>query len=54
MVSPKRGFASASIGNHTDERWADAKTAIFSPEPSLRMITDVAAFRREHLPKWNR
>ncbi|MFU8899465.1 MAG: methylmalonyl-CoA mutase family protein, partial [Roseinatronobacter sp.] len=26
---------------------------ICPPEPSLRMITDVAAYTREHLPKWN-
>ena len=28
-------------------------TYICPPEPSLRMITDVAAYTREHLPKWN-
>ena len=28
-------------------------TYVCPPRPSLRMITDVAAYTREHLPKWN-
>jgi methylmalonyl-CoA mutase N-terminal domain/subunit len=28
-------------------------TYIFPPEPALRLITDVMAFCREHVPKWN-
>ena len=28
-------------------------TYICPPKPSLRMITDIAAYTREHLPKWN-
>ena len=28
-------------------------TYICPPKPSLRMITDIAAYTRAHLPKWN-
>ncbi|MFQ5577936.1 MAG: methylmalonyl-CoA mutase [Anaerolineae bacterium] len=28
-------------------------TYIFPPEPSMRLITDIIAYCREHLPRWN-
>lgn len=42
-----------TVQNDIIKEYLSRGTYICPPEPSLRMITDVAAYTREHLPKWN-
>lgn len=42
-----------TVQNDIIKEYLARGTYICPPEPSLRMITDVAAYTREHLPKWN-
>ncbi len=42
-----------TVQNDIIKEYLSRGTYIFPPEPSLRMITDVAAYTRQHLPKWN-
>lgn len=42
-----------TVQNDIIKEYLSRGTYIFPPEPSLRMLTDVAAYTREHLPKWN-
>jgi ethylmalonyl-CoA mutase len=42
-----------TVQNDIIKEYLSRGTYICPPEPSLRMITDVAAWTREHLPKWN-
>lgn len=42
-----------TVQNDLIKEYLSRGTYITAPEPSLRMITDVAAYTREHLPKWN-
>ncbi|WP_108484987.1 protein meaA [Oceaniglobus ichthyenteri] len=42
-----------TVQNDIIKEYLSRGTYITAPEPSLRMITDVAAYTREHLPKWN-
>lgn len=42
-----------TVQNDIIKEYLSRGTYIFPPKPSLRMITDVAAFTRTHLPKWN-
>jgi len=42
-----------TVQNDIIKEYLSRGTYICPPKPSLRMITDVAAFTREHLPKWN-
>ena len=42
-----------TVQNDIIKEYLSRGTYICPPAPSLRMITDVAAFTREHLPKWN-
>ena len=42
-----------TVQNDIVKEYLSRGTYICPPEPSLRMITDVAAYTREHLPKWN-
>ena len=42
-----------TVQNDIIKEYLSRGTYIFPPEPSLRMITDVAAHTAEHLPKWN-
>jgi (2R)-ethylmalonyl-CoA mutase len=42
-----------TVQNDLIKEYLSRGTYICPPEPSLRMITDVAAWTREHLPKWN-
>jgi (2R)-ethylmalonyl-CoA mutase len=42
-----------TVQNDIIKEYLSRGTYICPPEPSLRMITDVAAFTRENLPKWN-
>ncbi|QYK42617.1 MAG: protein meaA [Paracoccaceae bacterium] len=42
-----------TVQNDIIKEYLSRGTYICPPQPSLRMITDVAAWTREHLPKWN-
>ena len=42
-----------TVQNDIIKEYLSRGTYICPPEPSLRMITDIAAYTREHLPKWN-
>jgi (2R)-ethylmalonyl-CoA mutase len=42
-----------TVQNDIIKEYLSRGTYICPPEPSLRMITDVAAFTRAHMPKWN-
>ncbi len=42
-----------TVQNDLIKEYLSRGTYICPPEPSLRMITDVAAYTRAHLPKWN-
>ncbi|MEM9853395.1 MAG: protein meaA [Pseudomonadota bacterium] len=42
-----------TIQNDIIKEYLSRGTYVCPPKPSMRMITDVAAYTREHLPKWN-
>ncbi len=42
-----------TVQNDIIKEYLSRGTYVCPPEPSLRMITDVAAYTREHLPRWN-
>jgi (2R)-ethylmalonyl-CoA mutase len=42
-----------TVQNDIVKEYLSRGTYICPPRPSLRMITDVAAYTRQHLPKWN-
>ena len=42
-----------TVQNDIIKEYLSRGTYICAPKPSLRMITDIAAYTREHLPKWN-
>jgi len=42
-----------TVQNDIIKEYLSRGTYICPPRPSLRMITDVAAYTREHMPKWN-
>ncbi|MEY8098984.1 protein meaA [Falsihalocynthiibacter sp. S25ZX9] len=42
-----------TVQNDIIKEYLSRGTYICPPEPSLRMLTDVAAYTREFLPKWN-
>ncbi|MBK5933741.1 (R)-ethylmalonyl-CoA mutase [Rhodovulum imhoffii] len=42
-----------TVQNDLIKEYLSRGTYICPPEPSLRMITDVAAYTRVHLPRWN-
>ena len=42
-----------TVQNDIIKEYLSRGTYVCPPEPSLRMITDVAAYTRAHLPKWN-
>ena len=42
-----------TVQNDIIKEYLSRGTYVCPPEPSLRMITDVAAYTREFLPKWN-
>jgi len=44
---------SGTVQNDLIKEYLSRGTYICPPKPSLRMITDVAAYTRQHLPKWN-
>ncbi len=42
-----------TVQNDLIKEYLSRGTYICPPKPSLRMITDVAAYTRQHLPRWN-
>ncbi len=42
-----------TVQNDIIKEYLSRGTYILPPEPSLRLITDVAAYTGQHLPKWN-
>ena len=56
-VAEEQGVDTATlqgtVQNDIIKEYLSRGTYICPPEPSLRMITDVAAYTRQHLPKWN-
>ena len=42
-----------TVQNDIMKEYLSRGTYICPPKPSLRMITDIAAYTRAHLPKWN-
>ena len=42
-----------TVQNDIIKEYLSRGTYICPPKPSLRMITDIAVFTREYLPKWN-
>ncbi|MBC07702.1 protein meaA [Thalassospira sp.] len=56
-VAEKQGTARASLQGTTQndiiKEYLSRGTYIFPPAPSLKLITDVAAFTYRELPKWN-
>ena len=42
-----------TVQNDIIKKYLSRGTYIAPPKPSLRMITDVAAYTQKHLPKWN-
>ncbi|PZX18365.1 (R)-ethylmalonyl-CoA mutase [Palleronia aestuarii] len=42
-----------TVQNDIVKEYLSRGTYICPPEPSLRMITDVATYTRQHLPRWN-
>ena len=42
-----------TVQNDIIKEYLSRGTYIFPPKPSLRLITDVAAWTGQHLPKWN-
>jgi ethylmalonyl-CoA mutase len=47
------GALQGTVQNDIIKEYLSRGTYICPPKPSLRMITDVAAYTRQHLPKWN-
>jgi len=56
-VGEKQGIPShkltGTIQNDILKEYIAQKSWIFPPEPSVRIITDVLAFCKDHVPKWN-
>jgi len=56
-AAEKQGVSSlklnGTIQNDILKEYIAQKSWIFPPEPSMRIITDIFAFAKEHVPKWN-
>jgi methylmalonyl-CoA mutase N-terminal domain/subunit len=56
-VARRRGIAedalAGTIQNDLLKEYIARGTYIFPPEPSLRVITDIFAWCRDHVPRWN-
>jgi methylmalonyl-CoA mutase, N-terminal domain len=58
LVAEEQGVAAADIGGGTIQNdllkeYIARGTYIYPPRPSMRIITDVFAYCREHIPRWN-
>ena len=49
----KAAVLQGTTQNDIIKEYLSRGTYVCPPQPSLRMITDVAAWTREHMPKWN-
>ena len=56
-VARERGIAESqltgTVQNDILKEYIARGTYIFPPRPSLRLVTDIMAYCREHLPQWN-
>jgi len=56
-VAEKQGVPSTKIGgtiqNDILKEYIAQKSWIFPPRPSLRIITDILSFAKDHVPRWN-
>jgi len=57
VVAKKQGVAPqklrGTIQNDILKEYVARGTYIFPPQPSMRLITDIFAYCRDHLPRWN-
>ena len=57
LVAQEQGIAASDLGgtvqNDLLKEYAARGTYIYPPQPSMRLITDLTAYCRERLPKWN-
>jgi len=57
VVARERGIAESkltgTVQNDILKEYIARGTYIFPPRPSLRLVTDIIAYCREHLPQWN-
>ncbi|KLU62241.1 methylmalonyl-CoA mutase [Peptococcaceae bacterium CEB3] len=57
VAAEKKGIPSykltGTIQNDILKEYIAQKSWIFPPEPSLRLITDIFKYAKEHVPKWN-
>ena len=50
-VDPK--LLQGTLQNDILKEYIARGTYIYPPEPSMRLVTDVFAYAKDHLPKWN-
>jgi methylmalonyl-CoA mutase N-terminal domain/subunit len=57
LVAEEQGVASRDLGgtiqNDILKEYVARGTYIYPPRPSMRLITDIFSYCREHLPSWN-
>jgi methylmalonyl-CoA mutase N-terminal domain/subunit len=57
LVAEKQGVPSTAIGgtiqNDLLKEYVARGTYIYPPRPSMRIITDIFAYCKEHVPQWN-
>jgi methylmalonyl-CoA mutase, N-terminal domain len=57
LVAEENGFDATKLGgtiqNDILKEYVARGTYIYPPRPSMRVITDIFAYCREHLPSWN-
>ncbi|HZQ78742.1 MAG TPA: methylmalonyl-CoA mutase family protein [Acidimicrobiia bacterium] len=57
LVAEKQGVASTAIGgtiqNDLLKEYIARGTYIYPPRPSMRLITDIFAYCKQHIPRWN-
>jgi methylmalonyl-CoA mutase N-terminal domain/subunit len=57
LVAEEQGVAPDTLGgtvqNDILKEYAARGTYIYPPEPSMRLVTDLFAYARERIPKWN-
>src|SRR5262249_46535785 len=57
LVAEEQGIPAAALGgtvqNDILKEYAARGTYIYPPKPSMRLITDLFAYCRERIPKWN-
>jgi methylmalonyl-CoA mutase N-terminal domain/subunit len=57
LVAEEQGIAAPALGgtvqNDLLKEYAARGTYIYPPKPSMRLITDLFAYCRERIPKWN-